>query len=327
MKKFFCCMLSALTIIFFAACSNEPVVDVIAAKVIAADGSAPIVHDGKISLSDSQKVFAKVSGNVISTYFERGGDVEEGQALFKIGSHQEEEELLKARANLGESMTALARAVAEKNSDVESRRAEVDERKAIVRQLEEKSAAGIVHSPKTGKIDVETIQLGAKVTANETVLANVGKSNPIAVRFEISDEEKNFLLSGDKIKIALKLSDGSIYPHEGKMNFVDGSTIEATFPNDNERLNLDSAAQVVIEGVKIPNAFLIPESAVQHRDDGDFVFIVDSNKKAVSKKISLGGKIGTYVIVNNGLTENDSVVVEDLTNLREGTPLSVTNDK
>ena len=81
-----------------------------------------------------------------------------------------------------------------------------------------------------------------------------------------------------------------------------------------------------ISGSLVPNTLLVPEQAIHQRDGGDYVFAVDSNK-AVLKKVSLGGKIGNQFIVDDGLKAGEEVVVEGLSNLHEGTPLSVTNDK
>lgn len=326
MQKFLIYALLTVTTIFFAACSNEPSVPVTAAQVIVADGKTVITHDGKISLTDEQKIFSPISGNVVATFFERGGNVVEGQALFKIGNATDESDLLKARAALGESMTALARALAEKNPAADEIQAEIDERRAVVQKLEDAAQNGIVYAPTAGKISVDTVQLGAHVTANETVLATIGSDNPVAVLFAVSDVEEHFLTTSDTLKVTLKFPDDTIYPREGTLNFAAADMIKAEFDNPTGRLALGDGVQVVIDGLKISGAMLIPERIIRHGDDGNFVFVVDSNKKAALKKISLGGKLGSYVIVNDGLKADDFVIVDGPKNLREGTPLSV-NDK
>ena len=340
MKKFLTVMLCAATILF-AACGNEQAsVEVTAAKVIAADGALTLTHDGKISLSDELKVLSPISGNVVATFSENGSAVTEGQKLFQIGTQQDAKSLVQAKAQLGESMTALAREMSElqraevqlkqnavsaadvddKKFAVENRRAEVAERQERVKQLEEAQSSGTVIAPKSGTLG-ERIQLGAAVTANETVLATIGKGDPVAVRFEVSSEEKHCLISSAALKIKLKLADGKIYPHEGSLNFVDASTAQVTFTNPDGTLQIGSAAQVVLDGVNVSKSLLVPENAIQRRGEDNYVFVADKNKKAALKKISLGGKLGNFFIVNDGLKANDSVVVDGLTNLREGTPL------
>lgn len=343
MKKFLTYTLLLVTTIFFAACGNEqPPVTVTAQEVLSANETLTLTLDGKISLSGEQKILSPVSGNVVATYFERGQEISEGQPLFKIGRQQDATALLQAKAALGESMTALAKArselaqtqarlrqhtateqeVAEKNFAVEDLQALLDERRALVQQLEDESAAGIIFAPTTGHIGIDTAPLGTTVTANETVLAAIGQTNPVTVRLEMSDGAKNFL-SSPALKIALKFSDGSTYPRAGKLNFPDDSTAEIFFDNPTGHLLLGDSVQILIDGLNAPEVLLVPENAIQKRDGGNFVFVVDSNKTAALKKISVSGKLGKYFIVNDGLKTGDSVVVEGLTKLREGTPLNL----
>ncbi len=342
MKKILTALLFVTTI-FFAACSNQqPPVEVTATKVLAVDGSMTLTHDGKISLSDELKVLSPVSGNVVATFFEDGASIEEGQPLFQIGKQQDATSLIQAKAALAESMTALAREmselqraevllkknsvsaqeVADKRAAVQERQAELAERQARVKQLEDDATANIVFAPISGQLNIECVQLGAAVTANETVLTTIGSSNPVAIRFEISDTEKNLLTSSAALKVNLKLND-TIYPHEGKLSFVEASMVEVTFDNADGLLTLGDTAQIVLDGLNVPKTLLVPENAVQLRGEDNYVFVVDSNKEAALKKISLGGKLGRYFIVNDGLKANDSVIVDGLTNLREGTPLLI----
>lgn len=316
MKNFFALICAAM--IFLTGCSNEQAVEVKTEKVLPAD-EVTIFHDGKISLSDEQIIRSNISGTVIEIYFEKGQEVTAGQRLLKIGKQDTEIELLQTKAALGESMTALAREMAQRNS-VEQLQAEIAELQRRIQILEEESAAGIIYAPVSGQLGINHARLGENVLADETIIATVGRSNPVVVSFEISAEEKNFLATNSP-KVSLKLSDGTTYPRAGTINFFDDKTAEATFDNPVGRLLLGDTVQIELDGVKIPNAVLVPDNAILQRDGDNFVFVVDSDKKAALKKISLGGKIGTQFIVNDGLSAGDSVVVEGLNNLREGTPL------
>ena len=46
--------------------------------------------------------------------------------------------------------------------------------------------------------------------------------------------------------------------------------------------------------------------------------------KSVSRNVVLGEKVGSYYIVKSGLTVNDTVIVDGLTNLQSGKDLDVT---
>ena len=319
MRKLFAIFFVA--IIFFAGCGNEQSAEVSTEKILPTNEALTLIYDGKISLSRELMIYSNVSGVVLEKYFKDGDDVTEGQKLFKVGKKDTESELLQTKAKLGEAMTKLSKELAQKNSVAELQ-AEIAELQERVKILEDESAAGIISSPITGQSSIHNVGLAENVTANETILAKVGRTNPAVVRFEISAAEKNFLTSGAP-KISLKFSDGTTYPRAGKINFVNDTTAEATFDNPDEILLLGNSVQVEFEGVKIPDVLLVPENAIQQRDGENFVFAVDSDKKAVLKKVSIGGKAGNKFIVNNGLKAGDLVVVEGLTNLREGTPLKV----
>ena len=343
MKKFLTAVILATTIFFTGCSKDEPPVEVSAVKVVPVDGEVTVNHNGKISISNEQKVLPTISGNVLATYFETGQAVERDQPLFKIGKQQDNSDLLQAKTALGESMASLARArselaqaeanvrlkkgspdtVAEKKSAVDEIQAEVTERQERVQKLEDDSASGIVKAPVAGYIGGERIQLGATVTANETVLTTIGKLNPVAVRVEVSAEEKNFISSSPAPKATIKLEDGTIYPREGKFNFGNADKLEVTFDNPIDKLALNNSVELIISGVKVPKAVLVPENAVQLRGGENYVFVVDSDKTATLKKISTLGKLGSNFIVNDGLKADDSVVIDGLKNLREGSPLKL----
>ena len=58
--------------------------------------------------------------------------------------------------------------------------------------------------------------------------------------------------------------------------------------------------------------------------DKSFVIVCGDDDQSVSKIVTLGDKVGSYYIVKKGLTEKDVVVVEGLTNLKEGQALNPT---
>lgn len=302
--KNFLIIICAATLLL-AGCGNEEPSDLNTEKISATDGTLTLSHEGKISLSHELMIYSNVSGTVIEKYFKDGDEVTERQPLFKVGKQETETELLQAKAELAESMTTLAKETAQKNS-VEELQAKINELQERVKVLEEDSVAGMVYAPITGQLDINNVRLGENVLANETILAKMGRDNPAVVRIEISAEEKKFLAESAP-KISLKFVDGMSYNHAGKLNFVDDTTAEITFDNPEGLLLLGNTVELEFEGVKVSNAVLVPESAIQQRDGENFVYVIDENKNSVKKKISLGGKVGTQFIVNDGLKAGDRV--------------------
>ena len=231
-------LLFCATIIFFAGCGNDnpPAEESKVEKI------SSISREGEIALSNELKIFSPVSGSVIETYFEDGQEVKEGQQLFKIGDKDKEIELIKTKADLGGAMAELARKTAQ-NESVEEIQYEIAERQDRIKFLEDEFAAGMVYAPVNGQLSLESVPLGAKVKENDSILAKIGQKNPVVVRFEVSEEEKNFL-STNNPKATLKLSDGSDYPREGKIKFVEPLVVEVTFDNPIGSLTLGETVKI-----------------------------------------------------------------------------------
>jgi len=77
-------------------------------------------------------------------------------------------------------------------------------------------------------------------------------------------------------------------------------------------------ARLTMTGQPLKDAILVPQRAVQQVLNKTFVVVVGSDNKSVSRMVTLGEQIGSYYIVESGLDKDDVVVVEGLTNLKEG---------
>ena len=319
MKKFLLIIFMAM---IFAGCSSEPPVEVHTQKVISVGNALTITHEGKISPSNEIKIFSPTSGRVLEKYFEDGSDVTEGQMLFKIGDEEKALELSQAKAALAESMTALAKALVEKSPDAAQLQSDVEENQALVKKLEEETSGGIIYAPKAGSLGAVVSPIGMPVAANETVLATIGNINPVVVELEISDAEYKMLSAADNLKVSLNFADGMTYQHAGTLRILNNKTAEAIFENSEELLIFGTTAQILIDGAKIEDALLVPEVAVQQSDAGNFVY-VNKNGEAAVRGIQLGDKLGNNYIVKEGLTADDSVIVDGFKMLREGSPLKI----
>lgn len=101
-------------------------------------------------------------------------------------------------------------------------------------------------------------------------------------------------------------------------------TLKAVFDNADGVLLPGMFARVTVEGRPLKDAILVPQRAVQQVLDKSFVIVVGSDNKSVSRQVTLGDQVGSYYVVKSGLMKDDNVVVEGLTNLKEGQELNVT---
>ena len=334
-----------------------------AVKVLTTDAPLTLSYSGQVVDRDEMKVQSKVSGSIVEKYVKGGQDVIEGQALFKIDDRQYSSAVLQAEANLAKSKTALAKervdlqrdeelwqsnAISEQTlvnqrAAVESQESEVVANEAMLQKAKDDLEDTIVYAPMSGRLGIDDVPVGTLATAGNTALATIGLVDPVYVQFAVSEQEYLRLSRGAReseasgspepdFKISLTLADGSSYPYHGKFAEYDRTmgnetgtlTIRTIFKNPEGLLVPGMYARVEVEGLKIPNAMLVPERALQQLLGETLVIVAQSDNKSAVRKITLGEKIGSYYVVKSGLKADDFVIVEGLTFLRDGMPLEVT---
>ena len=331
--------------------------------MLTTDAPLTLSYSGQVVDRDEMKVQSKVSGAVVEKYVKGGQNVVEGQAMFKIDDRQYQSAVLQAEANLAKSKTNLAKERADLQRDeelwqanaiseqtlanqraaVKSQEAEVAANEALLQKAKDDLADTIVYAPMSGRLGIDDVTVGTLATAGSTWLATIGNVDPVYVQFAVSEQEYLRLSRGyqedekssraqPNFKISLTLADGSIYPYQGQFAEYDRTlgnetgtlTIRTIFKNPEGLLVPGMYARVEISGLKIQNAMLVPERALQQLLGETLVIVARSDNKSAVRKIELGEKIGSYYIVKSGLKADDWVIVEGLTNLRDGMPLEVT---
>ena len=334
-----------------------------AIKVLSTDAPLNLSYSGQVIDRDELKVQSKVSGNVIEKYVKGGQNVVAGQPLFKIDDRQYEAAVLQAQANLAKSETNLAKergdlqrdeelwisnAISEQTLDnqraaVKAQESEVIANEALLKKAQDDLADTMVYAPMSGRLGIDDVPIGTYSTAGNTPLATIGLVDPVFVQFAVSEQEYLRLARGyqedrknnatePNFKISLTLADGFRYPYLGEFAEFDRTlgnetgtlTIRTIFKNPEELLVPGMYTRVEIQGLKIPGALLVPERALQQLLGETMVLVAQSDNTSAVRKITLGEKIGSYYVVKSGLKADDWVIVEGLTNLRDGMPLAVT---
>ena len=216
---------------------------------------------------------------------------------------------------------------------------------SLLQKAQENLDDTIIRSPISGKLSVNEMSPGSFVTTGSTELVSVGSVNPIAVQFSVSENELlNFqqtMMENRKDGIpqeqmlpqatltlsnGMKLSEISTeYVMDREVSQSTGTiTMKAIFENTEHILLPGMFARVTLTSPMQRDVLLVPERAVQQVLDKSFVIVCGDNNQSVSKIVTLGDKVGSYYIVKKGLTEKDVVVVEGLTNLKEGQTLNPT---
>ncbi len=328
-------------------------------KVVQRDTPLSSEYAGQLVGTDEVKVQSKISGNVVEKHVVGGQFVEAGQLLFKIDDRQYQSQVMAARATLAEAvvnyqnaqidlqrneMLLKENAIAEQTVTtqaalVQAREAACAAAEANLRVAEDNLKDTFVYAPMSGQLGVDDVAVGTFAAAGTTTLVTIGSIDPIFARFTISENEylkfmtvQSMQAQHNPIHVTITLSDGREYPYEGQIRETDrelanntGSLVmKAIFPNHGGILMPGMFARVKLSGETIPNAILVPQRAVQQLLGKSFVMCVGEDGKSVAKTVELGQQVGSYYVVNSGVTANDTIVVEGLTNLREGVELAAT---
>jgi membrane fusion protein, multidrug efflux system len=198
-----------------------------------------------------------------------------------------------------------------------------------------------VHSLITGVAGQATTQVGNLVSPQST-LTSVSQLDPIKVYFSISDSEYlaltrqasqnhgDLLNASSRLPLTLTLSNGDVYPHAGRIVFVDRQMnqqtgairIAAAFPNPGNLLRPGQFGRISASTEVQHNVLQVPQIAVQELQGAQQVATVGPDNKVHIVSVKLGSQYGSNWIVVGGLQPGTQVITDQLQKLREGSPVA-----
>ena len=315
---------------------------------------------GRIASFQVAEVRPQVGGILQQRLFTEGADVKAGQALYQIDPATYEAALDSAQAALmkAEANVTPARLKAERFRELLAIKAvskqEYDDAQAAFKQAEADVAVNRaavktarinleytkVRSPISGRIGKSAFTL---VTANQAqALTSVRQLDPVYVDITQSSQDLLRLRAqftngelrsaAEEAPVRLKLENGAMYPHEGRLQFTDVSVDESTgmvslralFPNPEHILLPGMYVRAVIaEGVD-ENALLVPQRALRRDPKGQAsVLLVDGGGKVDVRLVDVGRTVGDSWQVLSGLKPGDRVIVEGGQNVRPGMSVKI----
>jgi membrane fusion protein (multidrug efflux system) len=309
---------------------------------------------GRVEAVNRVEIRARVQGFLEEVLFKEGDPIKENDPLYRIekGLFQaavEQAEGALARSKAAKTLTEvqLARAVdlLAKNTGTAVARdqalaADEQAKGQILSDEANLDTAKInlgyteIVTPVSGRIGRTNITKGNVVGPDSGPLTVVVSQDPMYVTFPVS--QRDFLQAKEDahqidlkaIKARLRFADGKTYDQIGQINFVDVTVdratdtvlVRATFPNPAGALTDGQLVRVTLESGTPKEMVVVPQSALIADQEGVYVFVVEDGK-AVVKRIKPGGESGTDIVVQEGLSANELVIVEGLLGVRPGIPV------
>jgi membrane fusion protein, multidrug efflux system len=318
----------------------------------------PVTYEytGQTAGSRETEVRARVAGILQRRLFEEGSTVKAGASLFQMDPANLQTQVAAtdaaiavAEARLNQTrrdMARLAPLIAEKaisqkefddsKSAVESAEASIKQVRAQANEAKLNLGYTRVTAPISGVTGTVAKADGSLVSSAD-MLTTIVQVNPIYVNFSVSEGDMLKLskqmasgqvaVPGKKstngsvaFAVTVKLSDGSTFPRQGKMNFsseklnpTTGSfDARAEIANPDGTLRPGQFVRVILGGASRTQSITVPQRAILDGPMGKMVFKVTPENTLAPQPVEIDGWSNGEWIVTKGLVAGDRVMVDGI---------------
>lgn len=304
--------------------------------------------DGNVNAT----IRAQVQGYLIKQLYNEGDFVKQGQVLFEIDPRTfraafdeanaqvalNQARWEQARSNLSRVRPLVAQnALSQKDLDdavasEKASKASLETAKAELDKARLNLSFTRITSPIDGIAGIAKAQIGNLISPQSSdELTTVSQVDPIKASISISEKEYlgavEYLKGNMKgAKLDLILSNGAVYPGKGSFSVLDRQIdvktgtmkVQALFPNPDNMLRPGQFAKIRAVVATRKNAVLVPQRAVIELQGQFQVGVVSPDNKVDIRTVKTAQKIDNLVIIEEGLTPGERVVVEGTQKLKQG---------
>lgn len=333
----------------------QPAVPVTVAPVVAKAMPVDIRVIGTTEAFSTVAVHAQITGELTSVSFKEGDDVKKGQVLFTLDRRPLEAALQQAEANLlrDQAGAVNARAQATRYRDLLERgiatREQVDQitanaaaadatvgaDKAAIDNAQVQLQYATISAPIAGRTGALQVHAGNLVRAGDTTaLVVINQVAPIYVTFGIPESQLPALkryMAAKPLTVEARAPNESGSASTGRISFVDNTVdqttgtikIKGTFPNQDRRLWPGQFVNVVVTLTTDRNAIVVPATAVQTGQQGQYAFVIKPDQTAELRTVTVARSNGNDAVIASGLKAGETVVTDGQLRLVPGSKVSV----
>jgi membrane fusion protein (multidrug efflux system) len=296
------------------------------------------------------QISPKVQGFIIQINVKEGQTVGAGQVLFVLdnATYQAQVRQMEAAVNTAQAACNTSKLSYENSQKLyenkvigdfelqsatnayESAKAQLAQAQAGLASAKETLSFCYVKSPAAGVVGTLPLKVGALVNT-ASVLTTVSNNSSMEVYFSMTEKDAlEMSKSGEGLQklpaVKLKLADGTIYGHDGKVTQMSGvidaatGTVQmiAVFPNPEKLLKSGGSGSIVIPHDNA-SAIVIPQSCVSEVQNKKFVYTVGKDNKVKYTEIKVSPQDdGVNYVVTDGLKVGDKYVTNGITKLNDG---------
>ena len=294
------------------------------------------------------QICPKVQGFITQINVKEGQTVSAGQVLFVLDNVTYQSQVRQAQASVNTSEASCNTSklnfensqklfesgvigdfeLKSATNSYEQAKASLAAAQASLASAKEMLSFCYVKSPAAGVVGTLPYKIGTLVNTS-TVMTTVSNNSSMEVYFSLTEKDAMNMTQaslGEMPSVQLRLADGTIYNHEGKVTkmsgVIDASTgsvqIIALFPNPEKLLKSGGSGAIVIPRSN-SNAIVIPQSCVSEVQDKKFIYLLGEGNKVKYSEIKVDPQNdGKNYIVTEGLKVGDKYVTNGITKLSDG---------
>jgi membrane fusion protein (multidrug efflux system) len=300
------------------------------------------------------QICPKVQGFITQINVKEGQTVGVGQVLFVLDNATYQAQVRQSQAQVNTAQAAcntakLSYENAQKlfenkvigdfelqsaTNSYESAKAALSQAQAGLASAKEMLSFCYVKSPAAGVVGTLPYKKGTLVNT-ASVLTTVSNNSSMEVYFSLTEKDALAMAQaeggqkaamGAMPNVQLKLADGTVYAHEGKVTKMSGVIDPATgsiqvialFPNPEKLLKSGGSGAIIIPKSN-SDAIVIPQACVSEVQNKKFVYLLDKDNKVKYTEIKVDPQNdGNNYIVTEGLKVGDKYVTNGITKLTDG---------
>lgn len=310
------------------------------------------------------EIRSQVTGIIKQVFFTEGRNVKKGDRLYLIDPVPFKGDYLSAKAKVTQAQARLVQA----NQDLarvkplleEQAVSQKDVDDAVAERLAAKAALEaaqgdlvksrfdlgntLITAPVNGRIGRSRFYEGRLVSAQTDLLTTIDQLDPMYVNVSVPESyllrrrrelAENKVQRPDLFQLrgVMTFADGSVYPHEGNLDFADVGLRSETgtlqgrfvFPNPEGGFSPGQSyfypgqfVKIRLTGYIRTGAILIPQRAVQQGPRGTFVNVVGPEDKIEVREVQATTWKGSDWLIEEGLQAGERVVVEGFHRIQPG---------
>mgnify|MGYP003385825656 CR=1 FL=1 len=333
--------------------AGAPPVNVVTAAIEEKNLPLDLKVVGNVVPNQSVAIKSRIDSAIMEVHFKDGDEVKKGDTLFVLDRRTLESQLQSLQSNLVRDRALLedARLKFNRSKDLknkgyettanfdtakatyEGQRAAVAVAQAAIDSANVQLGYTVIAAPIDGRAGTINLTIGNNVKANDTQpLVTINEIKPIRAQLVVPQTYlaplRKAMSAGAPEVQAVINNDNQ--PVMGKLTYIDNEidaasgtfVARATFENLDERLWPGMFVNLTVRLGSEDGALCIPETAIQHGQSGDYMFIVSGGKVAKVPVTVTRTMDGIAVITGNFKT-GDVAIVDGAMTLKDGDNVSV----